>query len=271
MIPSKTNNMKPNKFFIIFCLLTFIAVIAAGQRDCFVPVGALNWNNPSDFDASEDRILIFAKKVGNVDSVVYINIETPTQDPLTYGAPDTNLAALEGVIPGSIQYENDPLAMLIYNDTGSCCFEFSGIEDTTYFFAIFRTDDGIYSNASYARGQTIAVNRVFQIVMSNATRAQWRKPPSVVLDTVIVVYSTDSLIIKPTGYASNYLTGLSNNYTHNTAYLNGVDDSQGKVLYNNRGTKTTVSGLPVGMVWINIFTNQDTCWSKPVSRLFDTR
>lgn len=270
---------------ILFFLMVLIGTFAQSQPPCYIPTGSLSWTNPDDFDTSTDIILIFAKKVPlkfiknhNIDSVLnpfisiptYINIESPVKDPATYDAPDTNLLVLEGVVPVGLQYENDPLAMLIYRDTGNCV-EFSGMEDSTYFYAAFNVSSGVYSNSQYARGKTIAVERVFTIVMANSVRAQWRKSLFLSLDTVIVVYSTDSVIIAPTGYASNYLPGLSKNYNASTSYLNGVNDSQGKILYNSIGDRVQVSNLPVGKIWINIFTNQDSCWSKPVRRLFDTR
>jgi len=264
---NKTNEMKN----ILFLFLMLSAIITNAQPPCYVPTGALSWSLPNDHDPATDRILIFAKKVGPADSVIYINIGEPTKDPTTYGAPDTNLNVLNGSIPLNIQYENDSLAMLIYNDTLGYCVEFSGGEDTTYIFAVFRTFNGIYSNPMYARGSTIAVQRVFTILMANSTRLQWRKEPSIAIDTVICVYSTDSITIKPTGYAAKYLPGLSKNYQNSTSFLNGTDESQGKILYNSIGDRTEVSKLPIGEVWINIFTNQDTCWSKPVTRLIDTR
>lgn len=252
-------------------LLLFVAFLGNAQQPCYVPTGALSWNLPNDHDPATDRILIFAKKVGPADSVVYIDIGTPTQDPTTYGTPDTNLLVLNGSIPSGIRYENDTLAMLIFNDTLGNCVDFSGSEDTTYFYAVFRTRSGVYSNPMYARGKTIAVQPVFSILSATSSRLAWRKDISISVDTTICVYSIDSLTSKPSGYAAKYLNGISNNYQNSNSLLNPADPDQGKILYDGIGDRTIVSGLPQGLIWINIFTNQDTCWSKPVSRLIDTR
>ena len=198
-----------------------------------------------------------------------MNIETPTKDPTTYGTPDTNLVSLESAIPANIQYENDVLGMLIYNDTGEF-MGVSGLEDSIYFFTIFNVDSGFYSNAKYARGETIAIEPIKEIVLANATRTQWIKPDCYDTDTVIVVFSTDTIIYTPSGYASQYLDSLNTDYDNNNNFLNGSNDSDGKVLYADWGDRMSQT-LPEGIMHLAFYVNRGDCWSKVTVKKIDTR
>ena len=239
---------------------------------CDVPTGSMVWNNPSGFNTSTDTVMIFAKKVGNKDSVVYINIEVPTKRPGTYGSPDTNLTVLNGSVPSDIQYEHDALAMLIYADTGTFV-NVVGDEDTTYMFASIRTTTGGFSNATYARGQTIAIDKIQSIVLANRQRLQWVRPICYETDTILAVVSEDSIPIVPTGYASTYLSGLTNDYSTSTAYLNGIDDTDGTVLYNAQNSESdrTTWVVPESSLWVFIWINRGDCWSGTRYKRFDTR
>lgn len=240
--------------------------------DCDVPTGSLVWNNPDGFNTATDTVMLIAKKVGNVDSVVYINIEVPTKRPGLYGTPDTNLANIEGGIPIDLQYEHDPLSMVIYADTGEFC-NVVGLEDTTYIFASFNVRDGVFSNATYSRGQTVAIDKIPSVVLANRTRLQWIKNACYDEDTVMAVLSTDSIGIVPTGYASTYLNGVTNDYSTNTSYLNGVDDTDGKVMYvyPNLNDRMVWSGIPESKMWVFFWVNRGDCWSKATYKEFDGR
>lgn len=236
---------------------------------CDTPTGTLVWNNPESFDTSTDTILIFAKKVP-LGTVTYINIETPTKAPGTYGTPDTNLANLETAIPVNIQYENDPLAQLIYADT----FKYVnvvGLDDSTYFFATFNVSSGVYSNAKLSSGKTIAIEPVQEVVLANSRQLQWIKPICYDTDTIIAVLSEDSISIAPSGFAAQYLIGLNTNWSSNTAFFNGSDDTEGKVMYVDFGDRESWSSLPESKLWVFFWINRDDCWSKATYIEFDTR
>jgi len=236
---------------------------------CDVATGTLNWNNPESFDTLEDTVLIFAKKQpnGNID---YIDIGVPSKPPGTYGSPDTNLGNIEGGIPLDLQYENDPDAMLIYADTGNYC-NVVGLDDSTYYYAVFNVDNGSYSNGQYAVGKTIAVEGIQDVVLANSSRLQFIKWICYDTDTVIAVLSTDSISIAPNGYASSYLTGVDTDWNQNTSYFNGVDDSEGKVMYVDFGDLLSWRNLPEQEVWVFLWTNRGDCWSKSTYKTFDTR
>lgn len=249
------------KKLIVFISLVLFSLATFAQT-C-TPSGGLTWDRPESFDPDADLILIFAKKVHANDP--YINIGVPTQDPSTYGTPDTSLAVLDGVVPTNIQYENDPLAMLIYMDTGECVSFTGPSTDTTYIFAAFNVDVHLlgafdYSNAVYARKNLEYSEKVTNI-LALETRIQWA--PIMYYDTAMVIIKQGTAPTgTPTGYAADYLTGVSTDYSASTSYFNGVDATDGKVLYVAEGNRFTLSGLSSFAYTVMIYTITDGCWGR---------
>jgi len=249
------------KKLILLISLVFFSLASFAQT-C-TPSGGLTWDRPETFDPAKDYILIFAKKVDTSDR--YINIEVPTQDPATYGTPDTNLAVLDGVVPAAIQYENDPLAMLIYMDTGECVSFTGPSTDTTYFFAAFNVDVHLlgafdYSNAVYASKKLEYSEKVTNI-LALENRIQWA--PIMYYDTAMVIIKQGSApVTVPVGYAADYLPGVSTDYSASTSYFNGVDATDGKVLYVAEGNRFTLSGLSSFSYTVMIYTITDGCWGR---------
>ena len=248
---------------ILFLLLLSIQLSA---QVC-TPWGGLEWNNPSGFNPSEDRILIFAKKTSRANPV-YIDIGVPTKDPTTYGSGDTALWLLDGPLLTAKQYENDPLAMLVYNDTGEYVALSAPNPDTVYYFAVFNTDDGVYSNPRYLVADMLAVYPVTKVVAFNG-RVQWDR--DFCFDSILVVVNTASISGSPSGDISGYTSGVNTSYSASTSYFNGSDGTDGKVLYTDWGDRFIISGLTHVIYYVKVWVYLNGCWSTGVEQTLDNR
>ena len=177
-----------------------------------------------------------------------------------------------GSIASDIQYEFDSLAMLIYNGTGSTV-SFIGRENQHYIFAAFNIINNEYSNPIYSTAQTRTVHPL-DWMMAKSDRIQWASPGGYPCgtDEIMIVVSTSAITINPSGASSGYTTGVDTDYAVSTSYLNGVDDTDGKVLFMaaNSVDRTVVSNLPLDS-YVNIYVNRSTDWSLPVGKLINIR
>jgi len=239
----------------IILIIVLLSIKLSVSAQCLA-TGALNWDRPESFNSSTDTILVFAK----LRPVGLINIEAPTKPPGTYGSPSTDLDILEGSIPADIQYENDPLAMLIYADTGECVEFYGTNKIDKYIFAVFNVAAGQYSNHRYAIGQlrnSVKITNILALV----NRIQWA--PIMYYDTAMVVIMQGGIPVgSPVGSAAGYLPGVNTDYSQSTSYFNGVDASDGKVLYIDEGNRFSLSGLSGFSYTVRIYTITDGCWGE---------
>lgn len=239
-----------------------------GLSQC-TALGSLSWDKPEGFNGDNDVIMIFAKLKENG----LINIGSPTDHPfLEYGKPDTNLNTLEGTIPTQIQYENDPLAMLVYLDTGNyVCF--TGPNDfTEYYFASFNLNSTggqvyNYSNAVWAIG-SLGYSKKITNLLAIPDRIQWF--PLEKYDTAMVIVSEFGFPSgEPSGPASGYLSGLDSSYSASTSYFNGLDPNDGKILFIDEGDRFQVIGLSSMVYTVTVYTITNGCWGKRYTTTLD--
>lgn len=265
-------------------LLFIISILFIGhtiQAQTCTPQIDLSWSLPAGFDSTYDRIIVLAKKKGDtihmfnggindpyiVYTTPYIDQGVPTQDPFTYGIGDTNLTTTDGVIPDSVKYENDPLALVVYNGIGTNVSLTYHSEDSIFSFAVFNVDSGVYSNAVLGASSLIIVPDVCNAVAAPG-RVQWI--PFGYEDAIMVVVKKDDPISgSPSGDYLDYLTGVDDDFTASTSYFNGTDDTDGKVVFLFVGDRFSLQGLGNAVYYVKIYVTIDGCWSHGYERKLD--
>ena len=207
----------------------------------------VNWNLPTNYDASVNEILVFAKATSAV------TVGTPTSDISVYTA-DSNFSG------SGTAYQNDASAKCVYKGDGTNVTVTGLANGNTYHYLIFNTDAPTKYSSEKIENET-TLNNIENITTLSATPAsqkvviEWTNVTSC-FDEIIIVAHTSSIGGTP---AATY-TANSLSYTDGS---NPNFPGGGTVVYNGTASPQTVYDLTNGtMYYFKIFTRSGSDWSS---------